>query len=248
MEIAFYVYVLKTLSGRVFYVGKGSNNRMMHHRHVLSHPETKYYRKMVYVRMREILGNEDFTEEKVFTTMDEREALLHEMKLINDYGFANLVNTQSHAFTGRKLKPEVGRLIASKLRGRKMPPEVAAKISASNRGKKCPGVSAKTWKTRRSNGNDKLTPEQREKIKQARLGTHLTEATKEKLRLAFTGRKVSEATQAKRLESFRNSEKRTGNQRCSVSSLSKLTLRGRTTTNLKNFSAGDRTAHHAITL
>lgn len=137
----FYVYVLKTNAGRVFYVGKGSGQRMFWHRRVLLHPLIKEYQRGVYRRMREFLAGASFVEEKVYETDDETQALLHEQTLIREYGFENLVNTQSHAFTGRKLKPEVGRLIADRLRGRKMPSEVRAKISVANKGKQ---VSSET--------------------------------------------------------------------------------------------------------
>lgn len=109
------------------------------HRRVLSRPHTKEYQRPVYKRMREFLVELDFTEEKVFETADETEALLYEQKLISSVGFDNVVNTQSHAFTGRKLKPEVGRLISSRLKdyaqrcraayGKGAPPEVVAKRS-----------------------------------------------------------------------------------------------------------------------
>jgi hypothetical protein len=134
--MAFYVYVLISIATeKVFYVGKGSKNRLLHHRYVLAHPQIKEFNRGVYQRMRAVLNGSDFKEQKVFETTDEITALLKEQELIHFYGFENLVNTQSHAFTGRKLKPEVGQLIASKLRGRTMPPEVRAKISASNTGK-----------------------------------------------------------------------------------------------------------------
>jgi len=43
----------------------------------------------------------------------------------------------------------------------------------------------------------KFTPEHREKLKQAKLGTKRTEATKEKLRIAGLGRKLTEETKMK---------------------------------------------------
>lgn len=134
--MAFYVYVLISVAtGKVFYVGKGSKNRILHHRYVLSRPQLKEFNRSVYRRMRAVLDGSDFTEQKVFEADDEIASLLKEQELIRSYGFENLVNTQSHAFTGRKLKPEVGQIIASKLRGRTLPPEVRAKISASGMGR-----------------------------------------------------------------------------------------------------------------
>jgi len=85
--------------------------------------------------MRALLNGQPFTAEKVFESSDETTALLEEKRLIEHYGFANLLNTATHAFTGRKLKPEVGRLISARLTGRSLPAEVRAKIGASNRGR-----------------------------------------------------------------------------------------------------------------
>lgn len=140
----FYVYVLKVAPGTVFYVGKGSNQRAYWHRRVLSRPHLKEFQRGVYQRMRTFLAGRAFVEEIVYETDDEIAALLHERQLITHYGFETLVNTQTHAFTGRKLKPEVGKLIAVRLRayvdrcrakyGTGHPPEVAVKISAANKG------------------------------------------------------------------------------------------------------------------
>lgn len=149
MSEGYYVYVLKTVpDGQVFYVGKGSRKRMFWHNRVMLHPSTKEYNRGVYKRMRAFLAGREFIPEKVFDASTETKALLHERALIDRYGFANLVNTQTHAFTGRKLKADA-RLQMSKSRreyvarlqrerGYKMPPEVAAKISASSVGRTVP--------------------------------------------------------------------------------------------------------------
>jgi hypothetical protein len=133
--LRFYVYVLKLEDGTVFYVGKGTGQRLFWHRRVLSRPQIKEYQRGVYKRMRAFIADRAFVEEKIFETNNETEALLHEQVLIQNYGFENLVNTQTHAFTGRKLKPEVGQLIASRLRGKKLSIEHRAKISAGGKGR-----------------------------------------------------------------------------------------------------------------
>lgn len=181
----FYVYVLKTLDGRVFYVGKGSGQRMFWHRHVLSRSQTKEFQRNVYKRMREFLKGQTFTEEKVFETDDETGALLHEQYLIRHYGFENLVNTQSHAFTGRKLKPEVGRIIAAKLRGRHLSLEHRAKISEAGKGRV-------------------VSPESGAKISAAKSGVPFTEAHKTALSAAAKTRKPRSAEdEEKRLRALR---------------------------------------------
>ena len=142
--MAFYVYELVLLNGQIFYVGKGSSTRIDHHRYVLARSHLKEYQRNVYKRMRVFLAGREFEERIVFMTDDETAALLKEHDLILHYGFENLVNTQSHAFTGRKLKPEVGQIIAARLRGKKMPLEVRKKIGKANKGRiKSPEECAK---------------------------------------------------------------------------------------------------------
>lgn len=139
MPTLYYTYELVIVeTGQVFYVGKGNGYRMFHHGSVLNKPDTKEYQRPVYKRMREVLKGRPFVERKVFEHEDETTVLLEEQRRIRAYGFENLVNTQSHAFTGRKLKPEVGRLIGKRLRayadrcraqyGQGLPPETVRKI------------------------------------------------------------------------------------------------------------------------
>ena len=118
---------------------------MFWHHKVLARPDTKEYWRGVYKRMRDFLSGRTFTTEKVFESEDETEALLHEAKLISDYGFNNLVNTQTHAFTGRRLKADARKVMSksrrkyvAKLqreRGYKMPPSVRRKISIAGTGR-----------------------------------------------------------------------------------------------------------------
>ncbi len=131
----FYVYELVTESGKVVYVGKGSKDRIKHHFYVLCRPHLKEYSASKYAKIRALCAGEKMVARKVFSSDDETACLLKEQELIRHYGFENLANVASHAFTGRKLKPEVGQAIAAKLRGRKLPPGVRAKISASSKGR-----------------------------------------------------------------------------------------------------------------
>lgn len=191
-SLLYYTYELSVIeTGQVFYVGKGSGDRMLYHRYVLSRPLTAGYQRPVYQRMREVLQGRAFTERKVFESTDEIAALLEEQRRIRLHGFENLVNTQSHAFTGRKLKPEVGRLIGRRLRdytercraqyGRGMPTAVVEKITASNAaareenlrlyGECFLGISEKlkdSWRrgTHKPNGYFKRLNEQRRGTKQ----------------------------------------------------------------------------------
>jgi len=131
---------------RVLYVGKGHGSRMSFHQKVIDHPQNKLNQRPMYQGLRaELTPGKSFIARKVFESADEIVCLLEEQRRIHEYGFDNLLNVASHAFTGRRMKPAVGRLIASKLKayvqrcrdqyGSGHPPEVAAKIAASNRGK-----------------------------------------------------------------------------------------------------------------
>lgn len=154
----FYVYVLKTVpEGIVFYVGKGSGDRLNWHAKVLRKPYTKEYSRNVYKRMRAFLQGRDLAAEKVYESENEIEALLQEQATIQRYGFDRLVNTQTHAFTGRKLKADAKAAMSKARReyvvrlqsetGHKMPPEVRAKISESSKGKHIPPEQVERQKT-----------------------------------------------------------------------------------------------------
>jgi hypothetical protein len=204
----FYVYELVLLSnGEVFYVGKGSKSRLFHHRYVLARPHLKEYQRGVYERMRRRIGDAQFEERIVYITDSEVLALLKEHDLIVKYGFENLVNTQSHAFTGRKLKPEA-RLTMSKARleyvaqlqaatGHKMLPAVAAKIGAANRGQKHgPERSRKIWRTRRQGPNfsadfDRMARHCR-KLAEAQRGQKQSPEHVERMAAAHRGQKRTE--------------------------------------------------------
>ena len=210
MADKFYVYVLKVLpEEQVFYVGKGSGQRMFWHRKVLSRPSTKEYQRRVYARMRAFLAGRSFEEEKVFETENEIKALLHERTLIEHYGFENLVNTQTHAFTGRRLKPEVGQVISKKLKayvqrcrakyGTGHPPEVAAKISAANKGRKAtPETVAKIQAGRNKNQKlQKFLVEHCREMAAAQRGKKQAPEHIEKAHAPRRGKKLSEAVRAR---------------------------------------------------
>lgn len=159
---------------------------MFWHNRVMLHPNTKEYARGVYKRMRNFLAGRSFVPEKVFETVDETEALLHERALIDKYGFDNLVNTQTHAFTGRRLKADARtemskarRDYVAKLqreRGYKMLPSTRRKISMSLAG--C-----------------ERSVEFGQRVSRAKRGVPLTEAH----RLALTGvAKIFKSKAAKR--------------------------------------------------
>lgn len=146
LSTSYYVYELVLVpDGNVIYVGKGHKDRMVYHRKVFLKKDTVIGNKPFYCRLRAATSDvgKAFVERKVFETSSENEALLEESRRISFYGFENLINVASHAFTGRRMKPEVGRIIAEKLKqfaarckikyGKGCPSDVAAKRGAEIR-------------------------------------------------------------------------------------------------------------------
>ncbi len=98
----YYVYTLAYPDGTVFYVGKGSGNRIQHHEQeaLRGHdcPKCDLIRSIW-----EHGGTVQRT--MVFETDDERAALDHEAELIQSYGSAQLVNRRG-GWSGRSIAPE----------------------------------------------------------------------------------------------------------------------------------------------
>ena len=176
----FYVYELVIVpDGKVCYVGKGSGDRLNHHAKVVSNPRHKQFNRPLYRKLRAVIETgRTFSPRIVIASDSETAALVHEHALIEKHGFSNLFNTASHAFLGRKLKPEVcaeiSRAITEKWRsgayknkrtnaGRKFPyqPKLALRKPKDRRSAKtgfkgvsewnCTGKS-KRWTARISNG------------------------------------------------------------------------------------------------
>lgn len=94
----FYVYTL-TYDGWVFYVGKGSGQRMDSHRYLAE----KGANLKLYDFIRELWAEGgDYEAVKVFETDDEEEALTYEQGLIEEYGVDRLINASPDRTGPRK--------------------------------------------------------------------------------------------------------------------------------------------------
>lgn len=99
--VKFYVYTLSH-DGWVFYVGKGSGQRMDSHRYLAE----KGANLKLYDFIRELWAEGgDYEAARVFETDDEEEALTHEQRLIDEYGIDNLLNASPNNTGPRKRTP-----------------------------------------------------------------------------------------------------------------------------------------------
>lgn len=161
IDFRYYVYVLiNSLDNKIFYVGKGTGDRVDRHIKLANSGSTLY----VHKKIRKILGNNGTViPEIVFKTDLESKALEKEVELIAFYGRKNLTNLtdggegssgfkhsvaslrkQSLIKLGKKLSKEsiAKRQETRKLKnipawnkGKKMPPEFCIKVSKGGLGK-----------------------------------------------------------------------------------------------------------------
>lgn len=133
----YYVYelVIKP-DNKVCYVGKGSGNRMHRHIQRASRPTPPKSQRLLYTKLRQILEQgKQLVPHIVYETDDETDALLKEAEHIRHFGFENLLNNATHAFLGRRLKPEVKRILAERTRTMWLDPDYRLK-NKTNSGKK----------------------------------------------------------------------------------------------------------------
>lgn len=135
----YYVYILVRPDGRVFYVGKGKNNRIFDH-----DKEARRGHRCYKCNIIRKIWEQGKTYQRyfVFTTTDENEAYAYERELIAQYGRGNLANltdggeglSNPTAETREKLAASSrGKSPANK--GQPCPPDVRARISATLKGR-----------------------------------------------------------------------------------------------------------------
>jgi len=138
---------------RVCYVGKGSGNRAFEHKNYALRPHLRQAQKRLYTKLRGVLAaGGDFEPRIVYETDNELDALLKEKALIERHGFDNLFNVASHAFLGRRLKPEVRTTLAECARAMWRNPDYRRK-NKTNKGRHfdyAPKLKLRRPKNRRS--------------------------------------------------------------------------------------------------
>ena len=100
-------------------------------------PTPPKFQKLLYSKLRQLLKQGKQIEPRiVYETNDETSALQYEAERIRYYGFENLLNNATHAFLGRRLKPEVKRMISDSLHSLWRDPAFRKQHPAPNLGKK----------------------------------------------------------------------------------------------------------------
>lgn len=137
-----YVYVLKRPNGEIFYVGKGSGDRM--HRHVLeaTRPNPRIYNPYKTNVILKILNSgEQVGEEKVFETDNEHDAYIYEWFMYWMYKdqLTNLKEGGLGGIQGRKATEEERKAIGDRSRGRKWPEHRYEIARKEGKGKVWPG-------------------------------------------------------------------------------------------------------------
>ena len=171
----FYVYELvNSLDGKVFYVGKGSNNRLNHHvRNARKRISEGNLRKMRKILSIEKLGGKVFAE-KLIENLSERDAFDIEELTIRRYGLENLTNL-SYGGEGCHHTDETKKKIKqSKLNSDWRPTEEWLKHNSE------------------AHKGHIVTEETRKKISNKQKGKVLLEEHRLKISQALIGRKLSE--------------------------------------------------------
>jgi NUMOD3 motif len=195
----FYVYTL-SYNGEIFYVGKGTKNRMYIH-------EQRYYKGIksnnntsLYEKIKNIVGSGNQIEyTKIYETDDELDAYRIEFETIDSIGIDNLCN-----LTKDYLRTSVSEMVKSSLKKSekwkkvledKKSKEVREYYRSINTGEKNPRYGKKN------------TEEHMKAIKNALINVPKSEEHRKKIGDAIRGIKRSEETKSKLSNSLINSEK-----------------------------------------
>lgn len=192
----FYVYVLARPNMRVFYVGKGRNDRILDHedeaRRGCSCHKCRVIRKIWR-------SGGEVQRSIVFVTDSEREALDYEIELIAQYGRENLTNKTNggDGISGFRQPEESIRKRVAKNTGKKRTPEQRMRISLGAKGRPgkphTPETIEKIKATQRGVPKPKHTPEMNQLKSERQKGRPrppITEETRQKLRDSHKGKKL----------------------------------------------------------
>jgi hypothetical protein len=194
----FYVYEFRDNTGKPFYVGKGSKQRMQSHvARAKSGIQSHFYKKL-----RKLWRDGHIhTAVIVFETLFEEMAYAEEVRLIAYYGRSTLTNgtdggdgvrNPSEEAKKRMIAPRLGKVVSEATRNRqrlaalKKPPmtaETKAKISAKAKGRKQPWARELALRnlSKMSGKGRPWTEQQRQLFRKARLGHAVTQETRDKI-------------------------------------------------------------------
>ncbi len=205
----YYIYFLiDSITGLPFYIGKGQKKRMYLHVDKVKRDRIPNNNKHLYYTIKKILSSGyKIKYKKVFITKNETEAFNKEKELIAEIGLKNLCNLTKggEGTSGRKCSDETKRKISDALIGHIHSEESKRKMSESQKGKK------HSEETRRkisdANKGKKRSAKTKRKISDFRKGklspffgkTH-SEETKRKMSESLKGKIVSSKTRQKMSE------------------------------------------------
>lgn len=185
----YYVYTLtNSLDGKVFYVGKGTGDRV--NQHVRAAKRGCQYHVHRKIRKIESYGGQIFPK-VVFESGVEQDALVEEMRLIEFYGRENLTNLTDggEGSSGYKHTAEVKEKLRQAKIGKKLSEESIALRQMTRKSRNIPA-----W-----NKGKRMSEEFRKKVSAAGIGRipwnkgkHVSETIRKKIINGLTGRPVSE--------------------------------------------------------
>jgi hypothetical protein len=173
MNVEFYVYQLKTSSGEIFYIGKGSGNRMYKHIQIAKGNSVNRKRNpKLYNKISLVVKNGGYIiPEILFKSNSENECFVKETELISVIGKSNLCNLTDggEGTSGYSLSDETKKRISaaktgikrvfteehkqrisqgmmgrvSPWKGKTLPEEMKRKMSESGKGKNAGPISEK---------------------------------------------------------------------------------------------------------
>jgi len=185
----YYVYQLISNKNEIFYVGKGSGNRMYKHIEIASgNSINKSRNPKLYNKISKIINEGGYIKPNIiFESHDENLVLIEEIKEINRIGIDNLCNLTigGEGTSGYKLSEETKQKMSLAKKNQwkiwKSTNKVFSRKKIGNRFKK----------NHTTNIGRKLSEETKQKMSLAKKGKTFTDEHKRKLSESLTGRKLS---------------------------------------------------------
>ena len=187
MEKIFYVYVLKTVDGNIFYVGKGSGDRMYQHIKIAKgNSLSRKKNPKLYNKISSILNSGGYVNsEVIFSSKLENECFSKEVEIIESIGLNNLCNltTGGEGTSGYKLSEETKKKMSEAKKGKKRVFSDEHRKKLSEAKKKNP-INA--WKGK------KLSEETKKKMSEAKRGKEFSDEHKKNTSEALKGRELTQ--------------------------------------------------------
>ena len=136
----FYVYLLKTSDGEIFYVGKGNGNRCYRHTQIaLGKSKNREKNPKLYNKISSILKSGGFINvEIIYENESEKLCFDREVEIIKSIGLQNLCNITEggEGTSGYSLSEETRKKMSKAKKGRVFSDEHRLKLSESAKGRR----------------------------------------------------------------------------------------------------------------